>query len=159
MRRIALIVSIAIALVVFARLRYPGRAPPATGCDPDLWPHVYRPDRLRVVTQCATAAGRVTAVHSNQDGDLHVEIDPDDPPVLNLVNLMHGHGRLIVEAVCDHDSAQADARAACAGFSSKIAAPAVGSRIRATGAYVKDRENGWMEIHPVTKIETLPSRP
>jgi hypothetical protein len=153
-RRIALIIVLVAAAAVFAGLRYRGEAPNATGCDPDLQQRVYRPGRLELLNRCAAVAGRVTAVHRNADGDLHVEVDPDDASVLNVVNAVRG-GRLIVEAVCDHGSTQPDVRAACAGFTSKIAAPAAGDRIRATGAYVKDTENGWTEIHPVSKIDVL----
>jgi hypothetical protein len=153
-RRIAPIIVVAAAAAVFAGLRYRGTAPDAAGCDPDLWQHVYRPNRLELLNRCTAVAGRVTAVHRNADGDLHVEVDPDDPSVLNVINAVRGD-RLIVEAICDHESAQRDVRAACAGFTSKIAAPAAGDRIRATGAYVKDTENGWTEIHPVSKIDVL----
>jgi hypothetical protein len=157
-RRIAPIILLVAAAAVFAGLRYRGQAPVATGCDPQLRQHVYRANRLELLNECTAVAGRVTDVHRNADGDLHVEVDPDDASVLNLVNVVRG-GRLIVEVVCDHESTQADVRRACAGFTSKIAAPAAGDRIRAIGAYVKDTENGWNEVHPVSKIEVFPSRP
>ena len=48
-----------------------------------------------------------------------------------------------------------DAKAACAGFTSQVTVPAVGDRVRATGAYVTDKDNGWNEIHPVTRIDVL----
>jgi hypothetical protein len=159
LKRIALISLVAIvALAAAATVRYSGKSPPADGCNPDLWQRVYRPKRLQVVTQCTAIEGQVTGLYRNEDGDLHVEIDPDEPSVLNLANILHGGGRLVVEVICEHESAYADVKAACAGYASRIAIPAVGVRIRATGAYVKDRENGWNEVHPVTKIDLL-SRP
>lgn len=158
MRGIALIVLLVAAAALLAGLRYRGTAPDAAGCDPDLWQHVYRPTRLEILNRCTAVAGRVTEIHRNADGDVHVKVDPDDASVLNLINVVRRSG-LIVEIVCDHPSAQRDVEAACAGFNSKIAAPAAGDRIRATGAYVKDTENGWTEIHPVSKIDVLPSRP
>jgi hypothetical protein len=36
-----------------------------------------------------------------------------------------------------------------------VAIPNVGDRVRVTGAYVTDRDNGWREIHPVTRIEKI----
>ncbi|MCA1828458.1 MAG: hypothetical protein ABR567_10155 [Myxococcales bacterium] len=156
MRRIALISLLVLAaLAVFAIVRYPGKAPAAGGCNADLWTHVYRPKRLRILTPCTIIEGRVHDVGREADGDLHLGVIPDDASVLNLANVMHGGGRLVVEAVCDHASTLPDVTAACAGYTSAIAAPAVGDRIRATGVYVKDRENGWNEIHPLSRIETL----
>ena len=36
-----------------------------------------------------------------------------------------------------------------------ITAPRIGDRVRITGSYVTDRDNGWNEIHPVSRIEIL----
>jgi hypothetical protein len=146
-----------IALLIAARLRYPGKATvklAAADCNADLWKHVYGPERLGVIEACASVEGRVLSVHRAADGDLHIRLDPEQKSILNLTNVMHAQRRLIVEAVCDHP-AVGKAAAACAGFSSQIVAPTVGSRVRVTGAYVTDRDNGWNEIHPVTRIEIL----
>ena len=159
LRWIALGVLLALAaLFVAARLRYPGKAtvklPPAE-CNADLWKRVYSPDRLRVIEACTAVEGRVASVHRAADGDLHIGLDPEQKSILNLTNVMHAQRRLIVEAVCDHTSSRNEPSAACAGYASQIAAPAVGDRIRVTGAYVTDLDNGWNEVHPVTRIETL----
>src|SRR5215470_12457494 len=107
LKRIALICLLSLAaLVAVANVRYSGKASAAAGCDADLWSHVYRPKRLRVLTPCAAVEGRVTGVHANEDGDLHIALDPDEPSVLNLANLLHGGGTLVVEAICDHPSPQ-----------------------------------------------------
>lgn len=74
---------------------------------------------------------------------------------LNLVNLTHAHGTVVVEAVCDHAPAKGEAMNACEGFVSEIKAPAVGEHVRVIGAYVTDRDNGWNEVHPVTRIEAV----
>jgi hypothetical protein len=47
------------------------------------------------------------------------------------------------------------AKAPCSGFHPQITIPGVGDRVRVTGAYVTDRDNGWNEIHPVMRIELL----
>jgi hypothetical protein len=39
--------------------------------------------------------------------------------------------------------------------SQKVASPAVGARVRLTGAWVYDRWEGWNEMHPVWKAEIL----
>lgn len=147
-----------IALFIAARLRYPGKAavklPPAD-CNADLWKHVYSPERLRVIEACTAVAGRVVSVHRAVDGDLHIGLDPEQKSILNLTNVMHAQRHLIVEVVCDHPSVKNQAGPACEGFASSITSPNIGDRIRVTGAYVTDRDNGWNEIHPVTRIETL----
>ena len=154
---VAVLVAL-VALFFLARWRYAGKAPvslPAASCDASLWKHVYRPERLRVLEACTAVEGRVVSVARDEDGDLHIGLDPDEASVLNLVNAMHAGRRLIVESVCDHTPKREEAVAACTGFRSEITAPSVGGRIRVTGAYVRDRENGWNEIHPVTRIEIL----
>jgi len=158
-RRVGLsVLFLMIALFAGAWLRYPGKAPvklPAAECDAGLWKHVYQPERLRVLEACTTVEGRVVSVHRAADGDLHIGLDPEYKTTLNLINVMHAQRRLVVEAVCDHPTTKPAPAAACAGFTSPIAAPAVGDRIRVTGAYVTDRDDGWNEVHPVTRIEVL----
>ena len=157
--RIALGVLLAfVALFIATKLRYPGKATmklSAAECNADLWKHVYSPQRLAVIEACAAVEGRVVSVHRAADGDLHIGLDPEQKSTLNLINVMHAQRHLIVEAVCDHIPRDKGAVDACAGYTSQIAAPAVGDRVRITGAYVTDRDNGWNEVHPVTRIEIL----
>jgi hypothetical protein len=147
-----------IALFIAAKLRYSGRPPvrlAAEDCNADLWKHVYSPERLSVIEPCTAVEGHVVSVHRAKDGDLHIGLDPDQKSILNLTNVMHAQRHLIVEAVCDHPPVKNQAAPWCSGFTSRVAAPNVGDRIRVIGAYVADRDNGWNEIHPVTRIETL----
>ena len=146
------------ALFSMARLRYAGKPTvelPAGDCDADLWRHVYRADRLRVVASCTSVDGRIASLDRGSDGDLHLALDPEHASVLNLLNATHLHGNLVVEVVCEHAPADVDAAAACAAFTSRVAIPRIGDRVRVTGAYVTDRETGWNEIHPATRIEIL----
>jgi len=146
------------ALFLMARLRYSGKAPmelPAGNCNADLWRHVYRADRLHVISRCTAVDGRVVSLDRGSDGDLHIGLDPEQRSVLNLMNAIHGHRELVVEVICEHVPADGDAAAACAAFTSRVAIPRIGDRVRVTGAYVTDRDLGWNELHPVTRIETL----
>jgi len=123
--RLALAVAagVAVGLVVVARLRYPGKAPaklPAGNCDGELWRHVYRPERLRVIEPCTFVEGRVVSVGGGSDGDRHIALDPDRKSVRNLMNASHGGGTLVVEVICDHAPSRPEASAACAGFGSRI---------------------------------------
>jgi hypothetical protein len=157
--RVALAVLLTLmALFIAARLRYPGRATvklPAADCDADLWKHVYSPERLALIETCTAVEGRVASLHRAVDGDLHIGLDPEQKSTLNLANVMHAQRRLIVEVVCDHPTTKQQPSSACAGFTSQITAPSIGDRVRVTGAYVTDHDNGWNEVHPVTRIEIL----
>jgi hypothetical protein len=108
-----------------------------------------------VIEACTAVEGEVVSVYRASDGDLHIGLDPDHASVLNFKNALHADGYLIVEVICEHSPAGDDAKAACAGFVPQVATPKTGDRIRVTGAYVIDREYGWTEVHPVTRIETL----
>lgn len=141
-----------------AKLRYSGTAPiklQANKCDPDLWNHVYEKDRLKIKEPCTAVEGRVVSVHRNADGDLHISLDPENKAVLNLVNVIHGGRKLVVELICNHTAAESNAQTACRDFHRRVTVPSVGDRVRVTGAYVTDRDNGWNELHPVTSVEIL----
>jgi len=146
------------ALGVGAKLRYRGKAPvrlSAQECDPELWKHVYERERLEVLEECTAVQGKVVAVHRASDGDLHIALNPEQKSVLNLINVMHAKSTLVVEVICEHEPAAAAAKATCADFHPQINIPKAGERVRITGAYVTDRDNGWNEIHPVTRVEIL----
>jgi len=147
-----------VILLVVVRLRYSGTAPmrlAAQNCNGDLWKHVGSPERLRLIEACTAVEGKVVSVYRASDGDLHISLDPDHTSALNFMNALHAGGYLVVEVICEHTPADDDAKSACAGFVSKVTIPKTGDRIRVIGAYVTDRENGWNEVHPVTRIETL----
>jgi hypothetical protein len=155
---LVVLVALIAILVIAIKTRYAGMAPvklQADACDSELWKHVYDKERLQVIEECTAVEGRVSDLHRNSDGDLHITLDPDSKSVLNLVNLMHGHGKLVVEAICDHAPSAPRAKAACEGFHSQITIPKAGDRVRVTGSYVTDRDNGWNEVHPVSRIEVL----
>jgi hypothetical protein len=157
--RIALAVLVAlIALFLMARLRYGGKAPvklQAENCDPGLWKHVNEKERLHVVEECTAVEGRVVSLERASDGDLHIGLDPEHKSVLNLVNVIHAHGELVVEVICEHTPADAGDKVACGAFHPQITIPNVGDRVRVTGAYVTDGHIGWNEVHPVTRIDIL----
>jgi hypothetical protein len=147
-----------VAIAAGLKVRYPGKAPvslPAARCDVGLWEHVYERQRLQVLTDCTAVEGRVAYIRRSEDGDLHVALEPDDKSVLNLINVVHAHGTLVVEAVCEHSPTGAAEQQACANFQSKITVPKPGDRVRVTGAYVTDADNDWREVHPVSGIEIL----
>ena len=147
-----------VAVAAGVKLRYPGKAPVSLSpgsCDASLWEHVYERQRLQVLTDCTAVEGRVAYIRRSEDGDLHVALEPDDKSVLNLINVVHARGTLVVEAVCEHSPTGAAEQRACTGYRSQITVPKPGDRVRVTGAYVTDADNDWREVHPVSGIEIL----
>lgn len=161
MSRITFLVAVVLALaalLLVARIRYPGKAPVklrAENCDASLWNHVYEKERLRVIEPCTAVEGRVVSIHRNSDGDVHINLDPENKSVLNVFNLLHGRSELIAEVICDHTATVAAAKAACGAFHSQITIPKAGDRVRVTGSYVSDHGMLWNEVHPITRIEIL----
>lgn len=136
-------------------------------CDQTLTAHVYNPQRLKVFGACVSVTGTVVdATHgkrkqgcrSEPDGDLHcwLKLDRGQERYLNVMNTKNEGGALVFEPMCQHRVTQKDAMAACKDWHQDIVLPPVGSHVRITGAWVLDTEHGHEEIHPVTKIETIP---
>ena len=127
----------------------------ASGCNAELWEHVYRKARLRIVEGCIAVTGTVRHVKREADGDDHIQlaVDPEFSKLLNERNKTAQGDTLILEPICQGPTTQQDAEAACRDFHSPVEIPKAGSRIRVVGAYVLDSAQGWMEIHPVSSIE------
>jgi hypothetical protein len=154
----SVVVIILLVIAIAAMLHYRGKVSvklSPTDCNAELWKHVYKKERLRVVQECTAVEGRVVSMERSMDGDLHIGLDPDQKSVLNLLNVIHAHRELVVEIVCEHAPVKESARAACTNFRSQVIIPVVGNRIRVTGSYVTDGDLGWTEIHPVTRIEII----
>jgi len=132
----------------------------ASGCDATLWDHVYHPQRLKVVEKCLSVTGTIHHVKGEADGDDHIqlELDSEFSGLLNDRNKNAQAGCLVVEPICQKAVTQADAVDACRDFHSDVEVPKKGAHVRVLGSYVWDTEagHGWMEIHPVTKIEVIP---
>jgi hypothetical protein len=60
-----------------------------------------------------------------------------------------------VEVVCVNPITRKRAQGAYTGYTNHVLLPQTGDHVRVTGSYVLDGHNGWAEIHPATKIETL----
>jgi uncharacterized protein YraI len=141
---------------------------PAASCDASLWSHVYHSQRLIVQKQCAEVTGVIVdatngkksdGVRHEGDGDTHgwLKVDPEFRELLNAGNLSAEGGNLVFEIVCRFPVTQADAKAACEGYTDKVKLPVVGSHVRIVGTYVQDTFHAqWMEIHPVTSITVIP---
>jgi len=154
----AVVVAALAVLFLTVRLRYPGKAVVKLrpeNCAALLWKHVSEKERLQVLEECTAVEGRVVSLRRALDGDLHIALDPDDKSVLNLINVIHARGELVVEVICEHAPTEAADRVACGAYQSQITIPRIHDRVRVTGAYVTDLHNGWNEVHPVTRIEIL----
>ena len=129
----------------------------ATGCDASLWNHVYNPSRLRQQAPCIAATGIVAESAADADGDQHflLKLDPGQDALANKRNRKKKGGNLVAEIVCANPPSLKKAKSACAGYTNRIAIPAVGTHVRVTGTLVIDSHNGWAEIHPVSKVEKI----
>ncbi len=142
--------------------------PADTQCDASLWNHVYHSQRLIVKQQCISVTGTIVdatagkepdGVRHEKDGDTHgwLKVDPEFQNLLNAGNLSDEAGNLVFEIVCRFPVTQADAKAACQGYTDHVNLPSVGSHVRTVGIYVQDSFHAqWMEIHPVTSITVVP---
>jgi hypothetical protein len=98
-----------VALFLMAKLHYAGKPTvklPAENCNADQWKHVYEAERLHVIEACTAVEGRVVSIRRASDEDLHIGLDPDHKSVLNLTNVIHADGHLVVEVICDHTPAE-----------------------------------------------------
>jgi len=155
---IATMLVAVVTSVLVVRVRYPGKPKirlAASECNADLWNHVGDREKLHVIAACTSVEGRVVSLYRASDGDLHIELDPYNKSVLNFANAIHANGHLVVEIICEHTPDNAQDAQACTGFTSNVMIPQINDYIRVTGSYVTDRETGWNEIHPVTRIRKL----
>ncbi len=131
---------------------------PASGCDSTLWQHVYNPSRLVVISQCTTATGVIAGPQPDDDGDMHANLmlDPGQESMINKRNVKKKGTGLVIEIVCSVQAKKPkEAVQTCSSYHATLAMPAEGAHVRVTGTHVIDTHNGWTEIHPVSKIETL----
>ena len=149
--------------------------PPAPQCDETLWKHVYAgtfgtaKNRLQVIDPCKTVTGTIVFAGGEPDADFHIrlKLDSGQASLLNAKNkapLPGGQGGfLVVEPICQKDPKQDDVvrEGVCDGFRQNLAAMTtikanvkkkVGTHVEVTGAFIKDAQHGWNEIHPVTSI-------
>lgn len=128
-----------------------------TGCDESLWRHVYKPKRLKVVSRCIGATGTVEESVADDDGDQHflLKLDAGQESLINKKNRKKKNGGLVVEIVCANPVRLPKVKSACTDYTNRTALPRVGDHVKVIGAYVIDSNNGWAEIHPLSRIERL----
>lgn len=152
-------VSLAILCVLSAwpNVRAQSQSATSAVCDASLWKHVYNPGRLQKLNPCIAVTGRVAVSLPDDDGDQHflLMLDPGQENLLTRRNEKKKSGFLVVEIVCANRVKLKKAKAACAGYTNRIALPNVGDRVRVTGTHVIDSHNGWAEIHPVSAIQRM----
>lgn len=127
------------------------------GCDPALWDHVYTPERLKVLDNCKIVTGVIEEIGVSNDGDTHMllKLDKGQEDLLNARNMKKKKGNLVIEVICANKATKKAAKKSCEGYLNNIEIPKTGDYVRVTGSYVIDTNNGWAEIHPVTRIEVL----
>ena len=115
--------------------------------------HIYHTERLLLIQSNLTISGTVDKVINEKDGDIHIRLKLDScSNLLNEKNITSQHGCLVIEIICACKVTQPDAITACKNYSNTIPIPKLGDHIIVTGDYVLDKQHGWMEEHPVTKL-------
>ena len=101
------------------------KAAAASGCNAELWDHVYRKTRLRIVEGCIAVTGTIRHIKRETDGDDHIQlaVDPEFAKLLNERNRTAQGDTLILEPICQGPVTQADAEAACHDFHSPVDVP------------------------------------
>jgi hypothetical protein len=149
-RRAAVLLLLVLAVVpAGCSLRRRAEPPPSPYCrGGNPLAGVYHPVRLHVRSRCRVATGIVARVRFEDfDGDVHVELRPDDPRLVNRGNDQVG-GNLVVEIIPQDRLL--------------VGVPDPGARVSVVGAWVEDTKHGWLEIHPawlVSPSRILPASP
>jgi len=113
-----------------------------------------------------TVTGRVVFTRTQSDGDVHIDLSPDDPflGLLNDVNRANNHNWLVAKIVpadqpgCTHGmplGTASNPKAYGVCTSADVLAPSVGSHVAITGPYVYNTIRGWMEIHPAWAVNQV----
>lgn len=107
-------------------------------------PPVWSPDRLVMLIPAAQRTGTVFQVYTEPDGDGHIWLQ------------LNGPARILGELTCIRPPLRPPAAiAACQGYQNAMTLPQIGQRLRIFGPLMFDKDHGWLEIHPVTRIDVL----
>jgi len=102
-----------------------------------------------------SVTGVIDESDADPDGDQHflLKLDPGQDSLVNKRNAKKKGGDIVLEIVCANPTKMKKVKSACTGYTNPIAIPSVGKHVTATGTYVLDTHNGWVEIHPVSRLE------
>jgi hypothetical protein len=129
----------------------------ADDCKNSLWKHVYDPSRLEIIDSCISVTGIIKESKAEDDGDQHLLLllDTGQDELLTKKNYKKKSDDLVLELVCANHIKDKKAKKACKGFKNNVQVPPLETHVKVTGTYVIDSNNGWAEIHPVSKIEVI----
>ncbi len=115
------------------------------------------PGRLRVLDSCISVTGTVEEIRKEADGDVHIlfRLDQQFESLLNEKNFARQYGDLVLEPICQGKVRQADAAEPCSRYVGPYFEPQIGQRFAVSGAYVRDADHGWNELHPVTSMRPI----
>jgi hypothetical protein len=104
-----------------------------------------------------SVTGTIDESNVDEDGDQHflLKLDPGQDSLVNKRNDKKKSGDIVLEIVCANPTTMKKPSSACAGYTNPVPISPVGTHVRATGTYVLDAHNGWVEIHPVSKLEKM----
>jgi hypothetical protein len=125
-------------------------------CDSKLWNHVNQ-KKLKIIDKCISVTGTVMSIKIEKDGNTHVrlKLDPQYSYLINSDNYSKERGALVLKLICQNPVLTEKAEEYCDGSTPKFPELLIGSKIKATGMYVQNRQYYWNAIHPVSRIEEL----
>lgn len=127
------------------------------GQEDTTWKHVYNPQRFDIKSKSMTVTGKIVGKVQEADGDIHIrlKLDSCSNKLLNDKNYKRQDSCLVIEIIYVYSVKQQDAVDKSKGYVNKVYVPKKGEHVRVTGPYVLDKEHGWYEIHPVSKVEVI----
>lgn len=128
-------------------------------CDSKLWAAVYLKSRLRVLSNCEVAVGRIEFVEMEYDGDWTAKMVVDEPYKRLLLPgnaFPQTLGRLQIEIPCQGPITQENAKGTCDGTEIRMRLPVEGQRAVAAAPWVADTwHHDWAELHGAI-VKVLP---
>ena len=129
----------------------PAPTPNPSACSRELWKHVIGwGTRIQLIDECRIIRGKVTSTASISDGDMHIEVDVDQPYRWQVA----GGSKINTEIICEHTPSSAAYKKVCSGYRNTIQVPKKGDYIEIIGPHVID-SHGNREIHPIDSLRKL----
>ena len=135
--KFSVLLTLLLGLVMFFFATTPAQAQPSSTCPPPgkTLKGVWDPSRLKVLDPCQDLSGRVTRTTPEPDGDTHVQVRPDPQFRDLLAPKQEVRGNLVTE-IMPRDRG-------------RLPVPSRGDEVDMTGAWVRDKNHNWNELHPI----------
>jgi hypothetical protein len=127
-------------------------------CKPELNKFVYNPNKYITYVDCKTVSGTVELVTFDYYGSaiIRLRLDPtEDEDLINEYSKKKLNGCLAVTIICINDAEDKEAHQLCKKCKYNMKIPNKNDHIKVTGRICLNRVTGYIEIIPVSNIETI----